>query len=202
MLHLMWYFAGGEVTEVFGDIAYQGRPVTIDDVTRVQDLYPEGRDSGWGAGDRMFGYYKFSSGVRGKLHLGLVQGMPSTFGENRNFGYFLELCGTAGRMQLYLPRALFFNSSPYDDLAKNATPWIEIDPGLREEKDPVLMRRFNEQFLTAIKEDKDPVVSGHMGRTVMEMTLGVYASHFAGQPSRLPLLDRRHPFSAFSISHK
>jgi len=104
-------------------------------------------------------------------------------------------------MQFYLPRVLFFNSSPYDDLAKNATPWIEIDPSLREEKDPVLIRRFNEQFLAAIKENRDPVVSGHMGRTVMEMTLGVYASHFAGRPSRLPLLDRRHPFLISHASH-
>lgn len=195
LLHLMSYFAQGEVTEVFGDVTYQGRPMIINDAVRVQDLYPEGRDSGIGAGDRMFGYYKFSSGVRGELHLALMQNAPSTFGENRNFGYFIELCGSAGRMQLYLPRVLFFNPSPYDDLAKNATPWVEVDPSLREEKDPILIKRFNEEFLTAIREDRDPVVSGNIGRTVMEMTLGVYASHLVGRPLALPLVDRRHPFT-------
>lgn len=199
LLHLMWYFAEGEVTEVFGDVTYKGRPVTLADAVRIHDLYPEGRDSGIGAGDRMFGYYKFSSGVRGELHLDHLEGAPDTFteklGNSRNYGYFIELCGTAGRMQFYLPRVLFFNSSPYDDLAKNKTPWVEVDPSLREEKDPVLIRRFNEQFLAAIREDKDPVVSGYMGRTIMEITLGVYDSHLGGRPSRFPLLDRRHPLS-------
>lgn len=195
LLHLMRHFAKGEVTEVFGDVTYKGKPITLEDVARVQDLYPEGRDSGYGAGDRMFGYYKFSSGVRGELHLAQMDNAPLTFGEDRNFGYFLELCGTAGRMQFYLPHALFFNPSPYDDLAKNATPWIEINPSLREEKDPILIRRFNERFLFAISEDKDSLVSGDIGRIVMEMTLGVYASHFAGRPLSVPLVDRRPPFS-------
>ncbi|MEK9195448.1 MAG: hypothetical protein AAB975_03665, partial [Patescibacteria group bacterium] len=194
LLHLMWCFVGSPVIEVFGDVTYKGKSVTIDDAVRVQDLYSEGRDSGLGAGDRMFSYYKFSSGVRGELHLAHMQDAPSTFGENRNFGYFLELCGTAGRMQLYLPRVLFFNSSPYDDLAKGATPWVEVDPSLREEKDPILIGRANRQFLSAIKENKNPVVSGSMGRLVMEMTLGVYASHLAGRPLPFPLVDRRHPF--------
>ncbi|MEK7083486.1 MAG: hypothetical protein AAB972_04890, partial [Patescibacteria group bacterium] len=203
LLHLMRYFAKGDATEIFGDVTYKGKPVTIDDVVRVQDLYPEGRDSGYGAGDRMFAYYKFSSGVRGELNLTTLKGAPDTFteklGNSRNFGYFIELCGTAGRMQFYLPRVLFFNSSPYDDLAKNATPWVEVDSSLREEKDPVLIKRANEQFLAAIKEDQDPVVSGHIGRIVMEMTLGIYASHFAGQPLALPLIDRGHPFVKTSM---
>lgn len=193
LLHLMWHFAGGVVTEIFGDVTYKGRPVIKDDVVRIQDLYPEGRDSGYGAGDRMFGYYKFSNGVRGELHLDQLSGAPDTFGENRNFGYFLELCGTTGRMQLYLPRVLFFNSSPYDDFAKNATPWVEVDPSLRAERDPILIKRLNEQFLTAIREDKDPMVSGSIGRMVMEMSLGIYASHFSGQPLLVPL-GRRHLF--------
>ena len=88
----------------------------------------------------------------------------------------------------------FFNSSPYDDLAKGATPWVEVDPSLREEKDPILIERANRQFLYAIKENKNPVVSGSIGRLVMEMTLGVYASHLARRPLPFPLVDRRHPF--------
>ena len=194
LLHMMGHFAGGDAVEVFGDVIYKGRPVTKDDVARIQDLYPEGRDSGFGAGDRMFGYYKFSNGVRGELHLEHLIGAPNTFGEERNFGYFIELCGTAGRMQFYLPKVLFFNSSPYDDLAKKATPWVEVDASLREEKDPVLSTRASEQFLAAIREDKDPVVSGRVGRKVMEMSLGIYSSHFAGRSLTLPLVDRTHPF--------
>jgi len=196
LLHLVWYFAGGEVTEVFGDVRYKGQPVTIRDAVRVQNLYPEGRNSGIGAGDRIFGYYKFANGVRGELHLEELNGAPSTFGESRNFGYFIELCGTAGRMQLYLPRVLFFNPSPYDDLSKAATPWIEVDLCLREDVDSVLITCLSSDFLAAIAMDRDPLVSGSVGRIAMEMSLGVYASHLAGKPLTLPLAKRMHPFFA------
>ena len=195
LLHVMRHFAKSEPTEVFGDVTMNGRLVTREDAVRVQDLYPEGRDSGMGAGDRIHGYYKFASGIRGELHLAQLNDAPSTFGESRNFGYYVELMGTAGRMQFYLPRVLFFNASPLDDLAKSATPWVEVDPSLREEKDPVLIRRLNLDLLQAIQEDRSPIISGEVGRTVMEMTLGVYASHLAGRPLALPLALRRHPFS-------
>lgn len=200
LLHLMRHFAQSEVTEVYGDVMVGGRPVTLEDATSILQLYPQGRDSGVGAGDRIFGYYKFANGIRGELHLDMLEGAPDTFGEklgqSRNYGYYLELMGTKGRMKLYLPRVLSYNSSPLDDFPKNNTPWQEIDPALREERDPVLMRRLAEDFLCAIKKNMDPVVSGEVGRMVMDMTLGVYASHLIGQSVALPLADRRHPFHA------
>lgn len=200
LLHLMWYFAGGKATKVYGDVTINGRPVTLDDVAPVLQIYPQGRDSGFGAGDCAFGHFTFSSGIRGYLHLDMLEGAPDTFGEklgqSRNYGYYLELMGTKGRMKLYLPRVLSYNSSPLDDFPKNNTPWQEIDPALREERDPVLMRRLAKDFLRAIRENEDPVVSGKVGRMVMDMTLGVYASHLAGRPMALPLVDRRHPFHA------
>ncbi|MDP3770287.1 MAG: Gfo/Idh/MocA family oxidoreductase [Candidatus Sungbacteria bacterium] len=198
LLHMMSFFAGYTVTEVYGDAIVDGRPVTLDDVKPILELYPQGRDSGLGAGDRLFGYYKFSNGIRGELHLDMLEGAPDTFGEklgqSRNYGYNLELMGTKGRMQLYLPRFLFFNSSPLDDFSKNNTPWPEVDPALREDRDPILMRILTEQFFEAIEKDWELAVSGEIGRMVMDMTHGVYASHLAGRPLPLPLADRRHPF--------
>lgn len=197
LLHLMRHFAQGEATYVFGDVSINGRRVTPEDAVPVISLYPAGRQSGIGAGNRMFVYYTFSSGVRGELHLIEMDGAPDTFTEkafeSRNYGYYIELCGTAGRMQLYLPRVLFFNASPSDDLSKRTTPWVEVDPRLREQRDPILMQRLMEEFLSSIERDQEPVVSGLVARKVMEMTLGVYASHLAGQPLPLPLLNRKHP---------
>lgn len=199
LLQLMLHFAKGEVAEVFGDVTQNGRPVTLHDAARIKDVYPAGRDSGIGGGNRKFGYYKFSSGVRGELHLVEMAGAPDTFTEkaleSRNYGYYIELCGTAARMQLYLPRVLFFNASPCDDWSKKATPWVEVDPSLREEKDPVLMRRLADQFLAAIKNNGNPVVSGEIGRIVMDMCFGVDAAHLAGRALPLPLADRKHPFA-------
>lgn len=199
LLHLMRYFAKGDATEVFGDVTFNGRPVTLQDAVQIKTVYAAGRDSGIGAGNRKFGYYKFPGGVRGELHLDELEGAPNTFDEklfeSRNYGYYLELLGTKGRMQLYFPRVLFFNASPLDDWSKKATPWVEVDPSLREEKDPVLMRRLADQFLAAIKTGEDPVVSGEIGRMVMDMSFGVDAAHLAGHPLSLPLVDRKHPFS-------
>lgn len=199
LLHLMWYFAKGVATEVFGDVTINGCPVTMQDAVRIKDVYPAGRDSGIGAGNRKFGYWKFSSGIRGELHLDELEGAPNTFDEklfdSRNYGYCLELLGTKARMQLYLPRVLFFNSSPLDDWSKKATPWVEVDPSLREEKDPVLMRRSLEQFLTAIKTGGNVLVSGEVGRMVMDMSFGIDAAHLGGYPLSLPLADRKHPFA-------
>ena len=192
LTHWMRHVSGGEVTEVFGDVTLKGRPVTLEDVVRIKDIYPEGRDSGWGAGDRMFGYYKFSNGVRTELHLDQVSGAPSTFGEQRVFGYYVDVFGTRGRLRCYLPRVLYSNASPLDDRAYNPTEWVEVDASYREDREPVLSRLLAQDFLAAIEENRKPLVSGEDGRMAMGMTLGIYHSHFAGRP--LPIPDRGHPF--------
>lgn len=187
LLHLVRHFAKGDVYEVFGNVTTNGQDITHANITDIQSLYPEGRDSGIGAGDTMFGYYKFTSGVRGELQLAQVEGAPTTVGENRSFGYYIDFFGTKGRLQLYLPRVLFYNASPYDDFSKNKTPWVEVDPSLRADTEHILIKRNCEDFLDAIEKNREPMVSGNDGRTVMEMSLGIYASHFAGRPLSIPL---------------
>ncbi|MDP3772017.1 MAG: Gfo/Idh/MocA family oxidoreductase [bacterium] len=193
LTHGMRYLAGGEVTEVYGDVTCEGRSVTSEDARRVQELYPEGRDSGVGAGDRMFGYYKFTNGVRAELQLALLDEAPATYNESRIFGYYIDVFGTKERLQLYLPHTLFRNRSPYDDWARGATSWEEVDPNFRNDQDPLLTRLFIEDFIKAIQKDRDPRVSGREGRIAMEMTLGITRAHLAGISLAIPLTDRRHP---------
>lgn len=196
LVELILDVVGGEPCEIYGDVTWQGRDVNIHDVVRVQDLYPEGRDSGFGAGDRGFARIKFAgSPVRAELHLTQLEGSPNTFNEERNYGYFVEFMGTAGRMELYLPRTLFFNPSPLGDLAKGATPSTEVNPDFRHDRDPVLTRLFMEDFLAAIKEGREPCVSGRVGRSVMEVTLGMASAALAGHPIKLPHVNRKHPFA-------
>ncbi len=195
LVHGMRYLSGGEVTEVYGDVTCEGRSATNEDARRVQELYPEGRDSGIGAGDRMFGYYKFTNGVRAELQLALLDEAPATYNESRVFGYYIDVFGTKERLQLYLPHTLFRNRSPYDDWARGATRWEEVNPDFRNDRDPLLTRLFIEDFIEAIQKDRDPRVSGREGRIAMEMTLGITRSHLMGVPLAIPLADRRHPLA-------
>ena len=194
LTHGMRFLAGADPIRVYGDVTMQGRDVIFRDAVCVQDLYPEGRDSGVGAGNRMFGFYKFSNGARGELQLTMVNNAPSTFNEQRVCGYYIDIFGSAERLQLYLPRILFRNTSPLDDLTKQATPWEEVNPEYRNERDPHLTRLFAEDFFRAIDEKRDPIVSGSDGRMAMEMTLGIYRSHLLGSSLPIPLTARSHPF--------
>lgn len=194
LVHGMRYLAGSEVTELYGDVSANGRSVRKTDKAYIKDLYPDGRDSGYGAGDRILGFYKFANGVRAELQLTTLEGAPNTFSEQRNFGYYIDVFGSKKRLQLFVPRTLFVNESPLDDRAKNTTSWTEPYPEFREDKDPVLTRLFAEDVIRAIREKRDPIVSGKDGRMAMEMTLGLYASHFAGRPLSVPLVNRKHPF--------
>ena len=194
LTHGMCYLAGADPIRVWGDVTSQGRDVTFKDVARVQDLYPAGRDSGMGAGDRMFGFYKFANGARGELQLTMVDDPPSTFNEQRVCGYYIDVFGTAERLRLYLPRVLFRNKSPLDDQARQETPWDEVNPDYRNDKDPVLTSYFADDFLCAIAEKRDPMVPGSDGVKVMETTLGIYRAHLLGSSLPIPLTARAHPF--------
>ncbi len=195
LAHGICYLAGFDPVKVYGDVLVNGRRARVNDRIFIKDLYPEGRDSGYGAGDRILGFYTFQNGVRAELQLTTLENAPKTFGEDRNFGYYIDVFGSKKRLQLYLPRVLFVNDSPLDDRAKNNTPWTEPHPEFREDKDPVLFLLFAEDFVSAIREKRDPVVSGKDGRMAMEMTLGLYTSHFVGRPLRIPLENRNHPFA-------
>ncbi len=194
LVHGMRYLAAAEPTSVYGDVTIKGMPMRREDAKCVQDLYPAGRDSGIGAGDRMIGLYTFANGMRGELYLSQTDGAPSTYNEDRNFGYYIDIFGSRERLQLYLPRVLFRNRSPYDDLSKAATPWEEINQDFRNDRDPILTRIFAEDFLRSIEDDTKPVISGTDGRITMEMIIGIYASHFAGKPLAIPLQDKSDLF--------
>ena len=196
LAHGIYCLAGGKVTEVYGDVTYQGRPITYEDARPILELCPDGRDSGIGAGDRMIGHWKFNNGIRAEIQLALVDNSPLTYNEDRSrsFGYYIEVFGTKGRLQWYLPHTLLRNHSPSDDWAKGRTPWEEVNPDFSNDKDPHLTQLFIKNFLYAIKKDREPLVSGREGRIAMEMILGISRSHLTGMPLAIPLGDRRHPF--------
>lgn len=189
VLHLMRYFAGGEASEVFGDAAHMGRLLNRGDVRPLETLYPAGRPMGIGGGDYLFGYYRFARGVRGILRLKTLPGESNEY-------MAVELHGTKGRLRIHQTSTgrLFRKPTPHDDFA--TLHWQEVDPAEIWDPDPrwiAPMRRFAEDVIAAIREERPPKVSGDDGRAVLEMALGIYASHFAGEPLLLPLKERTHP---------
>lgn len=194
LLHMARYLLRENPIEVYGDIWENGRSVTYDDVAEIQSRYPQGRNSGIGAGTDMMGWYKCASGARIQLLLNKIDEEPATFGEDRKMGYYVEALGIRGRLELYLPRALFHNASALNDLSKNATKSVEVDPEFRNDRDPVLTKLFYQDLLAAIDLDNEPRVSGRDGRDVMEMVFGLVNSHFADEPISLPCMKRSNAY--------
>ena len=54
-------------------------------------------------------------------------------------------------------------------------------------------RRILADLISAVEEDRAPIVSGEDGRASIEMILATYASQRKGVPVALPLEDRGHP---------
>lgn len=192
VLHLMYEFAGREPVEVFGRVMLGWRRGRRSDARPIAELYPEGRPMGIGAGDYLFGLYRFRNGVHGHLEL-------LTLPEGGSDSQYMttELVGTAGRLRIQHSATgrLFTKRAPYDDFESTLTGWEEVDPSLWE-NDPSWhgpMREFDKAFLDTLRWGVPSIVSGEDGRMVLEMALGIYASHLAGKPLELPLKERKHP---------
>lgn len=194
LLHMARYLLHENPIEVYGDIWENGRPVTYDDVAEIQSRYPQGRKSGIGAGTDMMGWYKCASGARIQLLLNKIADSPATFGEERTMGYYVEALGTRGRLELYLPRVLLHNASALDDLSKNATPYVDVDPEFSNDRDPILTKLFYLDLLHAITLGRKPCVDGIDGRDVMETCFGLVNAHFAGRPIPLPCAKRSNAY--------
>src|SRR5205085_1753576 len=48
-------------------------------------------------------------------------------------------------------------------------------------------------LLESIEQNRPPINDGHNARAALELILGVYASHLAGDRVALPLAEREHP---------
>lgn len=197
VLHLILDFAVGYhyywPIGVFGDVRDMNRETlwhdaSSEDARPIEELYPQGRPCGMDVGDYIFGYYKFKNGIRAALRLATLDSESSEF-------MAVELHGTKGRLRIHQTETgrLFFKPTPHDTFDTMA--WQEVKGVWNPDPKWIIpVRRFAEDFLDAIRKKREPAVPEVTGRLVLEMTLGIYASHFAGKSLNIPLEDRKCPF--------
>ncbi len=202
LLFAMQLFAGTKPSWVTGRVFVNKRSVFPHDIVPIKELYPQGRDSGYGAGDFIRATIEYENGVQGEVILPTVADPPPTFGESgaakpgTRGGFFVELWGTKGRLRVFLPAgsALWRNDSPLESM-ESMEKWRLVEGTL--DLDPVYAiprRRLMEDFLQAVRTGRDPVVSGEAGRWTEEVDSGIWESNFTRSDVSIPLEERVHPF--------
>jgi len=103
------------------------------------------------------------------------------------FATTLEVYGTEGSVRIAnneLVDAQFTNGERY---SRDAMPEPAAGAG-----DPAAISYYGhtmqfKDFLAAIREERDPWITGEMGRDALELVIGVYKSAFSGQVVTFPL---------------
>lgn len=152
---LLWFM--GEPVEVFSMEA-----------TRIRNIEAE---------DVSVGLVKFNSGA-----LGVVQASTSVY--KQNFEESITIFGEKGTVKIGGKNAIFFDHLEVEGMSEE-----EIN-ALKEEikKDPFGVpghQRIIEDLIEAIKEDREPAVSGEEGRKSLELVLSFYESAKTNQPINL-----------------
>jgi predicted dehydrogenase len=73
------------------------------------------------------------------------------------------------------------------------------DPGLTlpesERSSAAANRRVVDDWIEAIRKDREPVCSGKAGMRAIEMVMAVYQAAIAGRRVSFPLVERKHPLT-------
>jgi predicted dehydrogenase len=190
ILDLMRYFAG-DPESCTATVYSGGKPITPDDVK------PGNEGLGPLAGDALHARYAFANGVIGDIaSVRGKGGNPSRFG--------LQLYGSKGVIEIltgYLEPAWILQDAGWSPGRSNAK-WVPITSQGIGKEETLTGRGLHggnvaavHDLLAAIKDDRQPLCSMYDGRGSIEMILGVYASHKAGGPVKLPLVQRTHPLA-------
>jgi predicted dehydrogenase len=195
-LYDLYRYIAGDAAWVFGHVMKEGRAVT------PADIYEQPHE-GLAAGDEVSVQFGFESGVYA-YHDGL--------------GHVdVELAGTHGRMLFHegvVRKPWPFGAAhaawaqyPDGDGGRQAKggseAWQPLD-GVDESELTAprhAYARMIDRFLRAVDSrvngngEEAPLCVGEDGRASLEMALGVYASHFSGRKTPLPLDPPEHPLA-------
>ncbi|MHA6250719.1 Gfo/Idh/MocA family protein [Oceanobacillus sp. CAU 1775] len=152
---LQWFM--GDAEQVFSAEA-----------TRLRDIEAE---------DVSMGIIQFKSGA-----LGLVEASTTTYGQN--FEESITLFGEKGTVKIGGKNAVYFEhieiESKTEEELNNLVEKVKADPFGVPGHQCII-----EDMVEAIKEDRDPAVSGIEGRKSLELVLSFYESARRNQPIQL-----------------
>ena len=196
-LYDLYRYLAGDAAWVFAHVMKEGQ------AAQPEDVYEEPHE-GLAAGDEVSVQFGFRSGAYA-YHDGL--------------GHVdVEVVGTHGRMLFHEGVArkpwpfgaahAAWAQYPDGDSGRQAKAgpdaWRPLD-GVAESElssPPHAFGRMIDRFLRAVDSrvngngDEAPLCVGDDGRASLEMALGVYASHFSGRKTPLPLDPPEHPLAA------
>lgn len=191
LLNLVHYFAGQPIA-VTATLAEDGRPVEPDDVFAGEE------GVGPLAGNQVHARYEME---RGSAFFDSIKDAGT-----REAGFGIQLLGNAGVIDLRAdrePLAHFWEGNP-NLPSTEPRSWVPITSGGIGRPEPIDDIRSlvgghlgpAQDLLDAIVEDREPLCSARDARVVVEMTMGVFASHVAGgKRMTFPLEDRAHPLA-------
>jgi predicted dehydrogenase len=154
------------------------------------------------AGDRVHARYEMEGGVVAYFDSIRGAGVAAA-----SFG--LQLIGTKGIIDLRVdrePLAQFVPGNPFQPSA-DARPWIPISSAGIGKPEPIAnlaAQSANHQFvardlLAAMREDRPTLCSAEDGTLIVEMIIGVFASHVqGGRRVTFPLASRENPLAKWA----
>ncbi|MCW5553647.1 MAG: Gfo/Idh/MocA family oxidoreductase [Verrucomicrobiae bacterium] len=188
LFDLMRFFAG-EPQWCSARVLHEGRDITL------QDARPATEDIGPVAGDTILAQFAFDHGVNASF---------TSRRHNRTAGpWGLELIGSRGAVRILadiFPRIYKRNDWNWSDtgLAARWQP-IDGDPTANWTRDEQSVQRANQRladdWLAAIRSNREPACSGADGMRALEMAHAVFAAGLSGSRVKLPLVNREHPLA-------
>jgi predicted dehydrogenase len=190
--YLLRYFAG-EPTWCSARVTQGGKEVTAAD--RRPGTVPVGPVTG----DALHASFAFPGGVQG--HFASQKGRGG-----RGSDFQVVLYGLKGVVQIHIgpePR-IYYLADPLWSPGRSGAPWQPLPDapttadasGLSGQE--ANNKRLVEDLIHAAETGGQPVASIYEGRAVLEMVMGVYASHLTGERAMLPLKNRRHPLGSLT----
>lgn len=190
IFNLMQFF-GGEPTSCTARVLWQGKPVTKADVVDGPEAI------GPLAGDNVAAMYEFPDGVMGYFNSVRGAGTKGT-----RFG--LQILGSEGCIEVTTGHLspMTFLADPLWSPGRSGKNWVSISTagaGVAETMKDGGLHGGNvlaaKDLLEAIEEDRQPECNAYEARWTIEMIAGVFASHMAGGPVKLPLAKRENPLA-------
>jgi len=198
-LHAFMVLTGSRPVEVFGRVIVDGRKATLADVVPISELYPQGRTHDIGLrADTIEATYLFANGVTVRYFLAeLDEAYVVEAGKRAKPGseFMHFICyGTRGQIKWHQTSTgyVFRKSVPQDTLS--VMDWEPVyAPSKPDPTWVVPTTRLVQDFVDAIVRGREPLTTIEDAASVVDQTYGIYTSHLAGRPVKLPLEERKHP---------